>query len=206
MQFRNILVGIAVFTVLLAPSLTYAAWWNPASWFRKPATPPVAKVVQVATTTPRAVKKEIPVMVTKPAVTLPVKTDQAAEIGKLRKEVVELKKQQASNQPAVITQPVTSVPTTPPVENAYLKVERCKARREQQRATMYELITKIEDAAMPNLIARIRQVVGEPSAENPISPDTFTSLVSSIRASDIAEGRAKSDISVNDAYVKCINN
>ena len=69
---------LAVLTVLAIPSLTYAAWWKLSTWFKKPAVPPVVRVVQVATT---------------PVVPAPVKTtDQSAEIEKLRKEVEELKK------------------------------------------------------------------------------------------------------------------
>lgn len=102
-----LVISFAVFAI---PSLAYAAWWNPFSWFKKSATPPVAKVVQVATTTPQTkpvvatpttplvkVKKEAPAVVAKPAVTPSVKnTDQSAEIEELRKEVEELKRQRSS--------------------------------------------------------------------------------------------------------------
>lgn len=101
-------ISLAVIVIVLAvPSLTYAAWWNPLTWFKKPTTPPVAKVVQVATTTPTTkpvvaiplapvMKKEVSAPLAKPIVATPAKTaDQFAEIEKLRKEVEALKKKQS---------------------------------------------------------------------------------------------------------------
>lgn len=106
---------LAILVVLLAPSLTYAAWWNPSTWFKKPTTPPGVKIVQVGTTMPPtkpvvatpttpAVKKETPVVKVKPTIIPSVKTtDQSAEIENLKKQVADLKRKvviSASSSPA----------------------------------------------------------------------------------------------------------
>ncbi|MDO8482903.1 MAG: hypothetical protein Q7S86_03740 [bacterium] len=41
-----------VLAVVFIPQISFAAWWNPMTWFKKPVTSSVTKVVQVATTTP----------------------------------------------------------------------------------------------------------------------------------------------------------
>ncbi|OGL87442.1 MAG: hypothetical protein A3K16_05635 [Omnitrophica bacterium RIFCSPLOWO2_01_FULL_45_24] len=41
---------IAILTLFAIPSLTYAAWWNPLTWFQKPlAGAPVSEVVATGT-------------------------------------------------------------------------------------------------------------------------------------------------------------
>ena|SRR3989344_3031987 len=108
----KILVGV-ISGILLVPSVTYAAWWNPSTWFKKPTVAP--KTVQVGTTTPLIksvvatpapkVKKETPMATVKSSFTPPVKTaDQSTEIEKLRKEVEELKKNRVNNPPTAIQQ------------------------------------------------------------------------------------------------------
>lgn len=129
-------ISTIALAVLIVPSLTYAAWWNPATWFKKPTVAP--KTVQISTTTPPTkpvvatpapvVKKRTPA-VEKPVATPPVRTnDQAAEIEKLKKQIEELKKQQVDNKPPVIVQPTVpaTVVSVPPPENILLKIERCK--------------------------------------------------------------------------------
>lgn len=103
---------IAVIGILIFPQISFAAWWNPFSWFKKPTDPP--KVLQVSTTTPTTNK---PVATTTPKTvkeTTAAKlkatpqakiTDQSSEIKKLRAEVEELKKPQRKTS---IPEPVTS--------------------------------------------------------------------------------------------------
>lgn len=98
---KQFLVSLAL-AVILAPQISFAAWWNPFTWFKKPAAPVVPKAVQVVSTTPAALTKEKSnakvatttskvtkeTMVSKPKITLQTITaDQSTEIEKLRKEV-----------------------------------------------------------------------------------------------------------------------
>lgn len=113
---RNRILLVTMLAVLVAPSLTYAAWWNPSTWFKKPASPAKAVQVQTSTTTPvvpvvkekmvvkpvaahPSTTKEVKKEVSKPVVAQPTKsTDQSSEIEKLKKEVEELKKTQLEEQ------------------------------------------------------------------------------------------------------------
>jgi len=152
--------------ILIAPTLTYAAWWNPATWFKKPIVAP--KTVQVSTSTPLAkpvvvtpapvVKKKTPAVVVKPVVVAPVKTtDQSAEIEKLKKQVEELKKKQAEIVPTPVIPPIVSVPATsaPLPEDILLKIERCKVEFDKKLsefdATLDKHARELKKAKRQNL-------------------------------------------------------
>ncbi len=125
-KFQIFTIALAI---LIAPSLVYAAWWKPWTWFTRPTlsvqttqvqnvsptTPPTKPVV--ATPAP-LVKKETPAVVVKPVVTPPVKTtDQSAEIEKLKTEVTELRKQQSqqtTKEEKALPAPIPVINTPPP--------------------------------------------------------------------------------------------
>jgi len=112
-----------VLAIVLIPQVTFAAWWNPFSWFTKPITPP--KVLQVstttsatksavATTTPKATKeKPIVKVVTsapvskpvavKPEVILPTKLTNAEIIKKVKPAVVYVETKEGSGSGMIIS-------------------------------------------------------------------------------------------------------
>lgn len=73
MKLRNILLGAGLLVLLATPSFTYAVWWNPLTWFQKPAvTVPISEAttnLSLAETVSEAApeKPSVSVLTTKPA-------------------------------------------------------------------------------------------------------------------------------------------
>jgi len=111
MQTRYKTILAVLVGLLIAPQITFAAWWNPTTWFRKVSTPTKVVQVQVGTTTPPIKTSTIPATpkvkqetaIVKSKVSPQVKTaNQPSEIEKLKKEVEELRKK--------VTTPTSSSP------------------------------------------------------------------------------------------------
>ncbi|MDP3661620.1 MAG: hypothetical protein Q8R17_02110 [bacterium] len=104
------------------PQISFAVWWNPATWFKKSAPVPVVQTKSDSPASPSA--KKASTSPTSKSQTLPVKkedaaskqkTDQSVEIEKLKKEVERLKKQESEPSSTVI-QPAApaAVPVSAP--------------------------------------------------------------------------------------------
>ena len=123
--------------ILIIPSIVLASWWNPFSWkiFKKSAE---TRVEQTVTIPPNSMDISSKTIIKEQS-----KTDQSAEIEKIKKEVEYLKKK--TNKNTTITQPVKVSKETTPIsikentqitpiikekENIDLKIEKCKAIKE----------------------------------------------------------------------------
>lgn len=54
MKKIKFILAVSVFSVFILPQVTYAAWWNPFSWFKENQSVPISEVksVQISTSTP----------------------------------------------------------------------------------------------------------------------------------------------------------
>lgn len=155
-------LSIAIFTasLFIIPQITFASWWNPGTWkiFNKKSEVKIERAMiatstpdnriartEKATTTEKIEQKSEEAKKTKATDNFANKSaqkkDVEKEIEKLKKEVEELKKKQAnSQQSAVSAQTPVTTPTIQSTDNSYLKVERCKADKDQFRSELEQQV------------------------------------------------------------------
>ena len=114
---KQFLTSLALIIVLI-PQVTFAAWWNPFTWFQKPTTQPKVVQIKIATTTPTVedlqkqieeLKQQVNGKDKKPNVVVPAKKPQPIEIKTPPANLTV-----ASTSPAmVIDTPVLSVSVLP---------------------------------------------------------------------------------------------
>lgn len=223
MKIRNQILTIAVLVILTSPSLTYAAWWNPLTWFKKPITP-ATKIIQVetttpstkvavATTTPKAAKETTSV---KPKVNpQPKSADQSAKIEKLKKDIDKLKRQQVNNPSPIVAQPVVPalVPVAVPIplaEDPYLKVEKCKADRDSFRANLERLVEPMVEKLYYQCVENTQKTLQDAGLLNQgysSASDMVNAITAPCKDQRPNSTRIRSDFDkeANDRYLACIN-
>ncbi|MBU6390227.1 hypothetical protein KGQ31_01620 [Patescibacteria group bacterium] len=127
MKTRNHILIAVVLMVSIVPSLAYAAWWNPFSWFSwlKQANKPravqnetntYATSTPTATTTLEATGSTLKLGADKQ----PALSDQTSEIEKLKKQIEELKNSQTKNTDIPTPQPSDNTPKTKTLPNGMI--------------------------------------------------------------------------------------
>jgi hypothetical protein len=198
------LIAIAV-SMLVVPSVTFASWWNPTTWFKK---------ADVSSTTVSVEAKadnqsNIVIDLLREQITTLQK-----ENSNLKAQVSTLNQQFAQLNEKPKTVPVqTFIPTPPAVvqtDNTALKIEKCKATKESSYNSMVaDLDTQLKQKA----ITYQNQLLLNLSAQFPKGSLPASDLASTTHSmamtqynNDLQKAKTMVQSYVDDQYAKCLNN